>query len=143
MLRDPRLVLVLAVAVGLWVPFARADWLVTNEGASYVWRTIEWATELRAGELYPRWCLKALFDSEQVGFKIGRLLVSSAIAVVLGLLINFRMGRRALGWTFLTALLRQRRTSGRAGSGNLVASPWRRSSNSPGDCLDRPRSPPR
>lgn len=56
MLRDPTLVLVLAVAVGLWVPFARADWLVTNEGASYVWRTIEWATELRAGELYPRWC---------------------------------------------------------------------------------------
>jgi hypothetical protein len=54
--RDPKFVLVLAVAVGLWVPFARADWLVTNEGASYVWRTIEWATELRVGELYPRWC---------------------------------------------------------------------------------------
>jgi hypothetical protein len=56
LLRDTGLALVLAVAVGLWVPFARAEWLITNEGAAYAFRTIEWATERRAGELYPRWC---------------------------------------------------------------------------------------
>lgn len=55
-LRDPGLVLALAVAVALWVPLGHLDWLAPREGLSYVWRTVEWATELRAGELYPRWC---------------------------------------------------------------------------------------
>jgi hypothetical protein len=53
---NPNFVLTLAVAVALWVPLAHVDWLIAREGHSYVWRTVEWATELRAGQLYPRWC---------------------------------------------------------------------------------------
>ena len=56
MVRDSRLLLVIAVAVGLWVPLARLDWFLGHEQASYVLRTVEWAVEMRAGELYPRWC---------------------------------------------------------------------------------------
>jgi uncharacterized membrane protein len=52
----PGFFLVLAVAVALWAPLGYLDWLSPREGHSYVWRTVEWATELRAGELYPRWC---------------------------------------------------------------------------------------
>ncbi|HEX6764821.1 MAG TPA: hypothetical protein VF103_05070 [Polyangiaceae bacterium] len=52
---DPRLSLVVAVAVGLWVPLARLQWFWGHEQYSYVVRTVEWAAELRAGELYPRW----------------------------------------------------------------------------------------
>jgi hypothetical protein len=44
------------VSVALWSPLGHLDWLAPREGLSYVWRTVEWATELRVGELYPRWC---------------------------------------------------------------------------------------
>lgn len=56
MLRDFRLLLVLAVAIGLWLPLARLDWFLGHEQASYVLRTVEWGVEMRAGELFPRWC---------------------------------------------------------------------------------------
>ncbi len=56
MLRDSRLLLVLGVSVGLWMPLAWLDWFTSHEMASYVVRTVEWAVELRAGALYPRWC---------------------------------------------------------------------------------------
>ena len=46
----------LGVAIGLWVPLARLDWFSSHEMASYAIRTVEWAAELRAGALYPRWC---------------------------------------------------------------------------------------
>jgi hypothetical protein len=52
---DPRLILVIVVAVGLWVPLARFEWFGAHEGYNYVLRTVEWAAELRAGALYPRW----------------------------------------------------------------------------------------
>src|SRR3954469_16119902 len=56
MFRDSRVMLVVAVAVGLWVPMARMEWFLGDEKESYIWRTVEWATELKAGVLYPRWC---------------------------------------------------------------------------------------
>ncbi|HEX7508883.1 MAG TPA: 6-pyruvoyl-tetrahydropterin synthase-related protein [Polyangia bacterium] len=56
MVRDSKLLLVMAVAIGLWMPLARLDWFLGHEQASYVLRTVEWAGEMRAGELYPRWC---------------------------------------------------------------------------------------
>jgi hypothetical protein len=56
MFRDPRLVLVIAVAVGLWMPLARMEWFWGHERISYVLRTVEWASALKSGELYPRWC---------------------------------------------------------------------------------------
>lgn len=56
MFRDSRVLLVVAVAVALWVPLARMEWFDGDEKASYIWRTVEWATELKAGVLYPRWC---------------------------------------------------------------------------------------
>jgi hypothetical protein len=56
MFRDIRFLLVLGVAIGLWVPLARLDWFSSHEMVSYVIRTVEWAVELRAGALYPRWC---------------------------------------------------------------------------------------
>lgn len=56
MFKDWRLLLLVAVAVGLWVPLANLEWFWGHEQTSYVLRTVEFATELRAGELYPRWC---------------------------------------------------------------------------------------
>jgi hypothetical protein len=56
MFKDWRVFLLLAVAIGLWVPLANLEWFWGHEQASYVLRTVEFATELRAGELYPRWC---------------------------------------------------------------------------------------
>jgi hypothetical protein len=56
MLRDFRLLLVLGVAIGLWMPLAWLDWFTSHEMVSYVVRTVEWTVELRAGALYPRWC---------------------------------------------------------------------------------------
>ncbi|MEI9953912.1 MAG: hypothetical protein WDO74_34275 [Pseudomonadota bacterium] len=55
MFRDSKLVLVVAVAVGLWMPLAWLDWFYSHEQTRYVVRTVEWASELRVGELYPRW----------------------------------------------------------------------------------------
>jgi hypothetical protein len=55
-LGDIRLAVVVAVAVGLWIPYVRLEWFSGHEQYAYVLRTIEWAAELRAGELYPRWC---------------------------------------------------------------------------------------
>lgn len=46
----------MAVSIGLWIPLARLDWFLGHEQASYVLRTVEWGLEMRAGELYPRWC---------------------------------------------------------------------------------------
>jgi len=46
----------MAVAIGLWMPLARLSWFLGHEQASYVLRTVEWGLEMRAGELYPRWC---------------------------------------------------------------------------------------
>ncbi len=54
--RDPRLALVVAIAVALWVPLTRLEWFWGHEQSSYILRTVEWASELRAGVLYPRWC---------------------------------------------------------------------------------------
>jgi hypothetical protein len=48
--------LVVAVAVGLWIPFARVEWYWVNERFSYVLRTVQWASELERGVIYPRWC---------------------------------------------------------------------------------------
>ncbi|HEY5281882.1 MAG TPA: 6-pyruvoyl-tetrahydropterin synthase-related protein [Polyangia bacterium] len=56
MLRDRRFLLVVAVAIGLWVPLARLNWFASHEMGSYVIRTVEWAVESRAGTVYPRWC---------------------------------------------------------------------------------------
>ncbi|MEI9953166.1 MAG: hypothetical protein WDO74_34270 [Pseudomonadota bacterium] len=55
MFKDSKLVLVVAVAVGLWTPLARMEWFSSHEQTRYVLRTVEWASELRVGELYPRW----------------------------------------------------------------------------------------
>jgi len=55
-LRDPRLLLVTAVALALFAPLTRVDWFWGDERTSYILRTVEWASELRAGKLYPRWC---------------------------------------------------------------------------------------
>ncbi|HEY0466514.1 MAG TPA: hypothetical protein VGC79_20035, partial [Polyangiaceae bacterium] len=55
MLRDSKLLLVVAVAVGLWAPLAWMSWFWSHEETGYVLRTVEWASGLRAGELYPRW----------------------------------------------------------------------------------------
>jgi hypothetical protein len=52
---DPRILLVVAVAVGLWMPLSAVDWFWGHEKASYIYRTVEWATEMRRGLLYPRW----------------------------------------------------------------------------------------
>jgi hypothetical protein len=56
MFQDPKIVLVIGLAVGLWIPLANVEWFASHEGGSYVVRTVEWASELRRGELYPRWC---------------------------------------------------------------------------------------
>jgi 6-pyruvoyl-tetrahydropterin synthase-like protein len=48
--------LVSAVAVGLCVPLFQVDWPATHENIAYVIRTVEWASELRAGHLFPDWC---------------------------------------------------------------------------------------
>ena len=56
MFRDSKLMLVVAVAVGLCAPLLHLEWFSGHEAYMYVLRTIEWAEELRAGELYPRWC---------------------------------------------------------------------------------------
>lgn len=56
LLRDFWVILVIAVAVGLWAPLARLEWFTGHERFSYVLRTVEWASELRLGVLYPRWC---------------------------------------------------------------------------------------
>ncbi|MET0795578.1 MAG: 6-pyruvoyl-tetrahydropterin synthase-related protein [Polyangiaceae bacterium] len=55
MFRDPRFVLVVAVAVALWFPLTQLDWFLEFEFGNYVVRSVEWAQELRAGHLYPRW----------------------------------------------------------------------------------------
>ena len=55
MFRDTKLMLVIAVAVGLWAPLAWLSWFMSHEQTGYVLRTVEWAAGLRAGELYPRW----------------------------------------------------------------------------------------
>lgn len=55
MFRDPRFVLVVAVAVGLWIPLTHVDWFQNFDLGGYIMRTVEWADELRAGHLYPRW----------------------------------------------------------------------------------------
>jgi hypothetical protein len=55
MFRDSRLVLVIAVAVGLWIPLTHLEWFHAHEQSTYIVRTVEWAEELRAGHLYPRW----------------------------------------------------------------------------------------
>lgn len=54
--RDPRVALVLAVALGMWMPVTRVGWFWGHEQYSYILRTVEWASELNAGVLYPRWC---------------------------------------------------------------------------------------
>lgn len=54
--RDPRVVLVAAVAIALWLPLTKLEWFWGHEQASYILRTVEWVSELRAGVLYPRWC---------------------------------------------------------------------------------------
>lgn len=56
MLRDSRLMLVIAVSVMLCASLYHLEWFGGHEGYSYVIRTLEWAQELRAGSLYPRWC---------------------------------------------------------------------------------------
>ncbi|MEI9951939.1 MAG: hypothetical protein WDO74_23890 [Pseudomonadota bacterium] len=56
MFRDSKMFLVVAVAVGLCIPLLRLGWFSGHEQYSYVLRTLEWAQEMRAGELYPRWC---------------------------------------------------------------------------------------
>ena len=53
---DPRIALVGVVAFGLWFPLVGLDWFWGQEQASYILRTVEWAAELRAGAVYPRWC---------------------------------------------------------------------------------------
>jgi hypothetical protein len=55
MYRNARWVLVVAVAVGLWLPLTRLEWFHAHEESTYILRTVEWAAELRAGHLYPRW----------------------------------------------------------------------------------------
>jgi len=55
MASDSKLLVLVAVAVGLWTPLAWMDWFSSHEQARYVLRTLEWASELRVGELYPRW----------------------------------------------------------------------------------------
>ncbi|HYQ00892.1 MAG TPA: hypothetical protein VER96_19620 [Polyangiaceae bacterium] len=50
------MMLVIAVSVALCAPLFRMDWFAGHEGYSYVLRTLEWAQELRAGSIYPRWC---------------------------------------------------------------------------------------
>ena len=55
MFRDFSWVVVAAVAVALWVPLTHVDWFQCHEQSTYIVRTIEWAAELRAGHLYPRW----------------------------------------------------------------------------------------
>ena len=50
-----RLSLVVAVAVGLWIPLIHVHWFQSHEQVTYVVRTMEWAEELRTGHLYPRW----------------------------------------------------------------------------------------
>lgn len=55
MSRDSKLLLVVIVAVALWTPLARMAWFSSDEETGYVLRTVEWASGLRAGELYPRW----------------------------------------------------------------------------------------
>lgn len=52
---DSKLLVVVAVAVGLWTPLARMDWFTSHEQTQYVLRTVEWAAGLREGEFYPRW----------------------------------------------------------------------------------------
>ncbi|MES1173859.1 MAG: hypothetical protein ABUL62_05970 [Myxococcales bacterium] len=52
---DRRWALVVAVAVALWFPLTRLDWFHAHEDSTYILRSIEWAAELRAGHLYPRW----------------------------------------------------------------------------------------
>ncbi len=55
MFRGSRLALITAVAVGLCMPLTRMDWFSSHEQSTYIVRTVEWAAELRAGHLYPRW----------------------------------------------------------------------------------------
>ena len=38
------------------MPLAYAEWFWGHEKYSYIMRTVEWATEMRRGLLYPRWC---------------------------------------------------------------------------------------
>jgi hypothetical protein len=38
------------------MPLGWLDWFTSHEMVSYVVRTVEWAVELRAGAIYPRWC---------------------------------------------------------------------------------------
>jgi hypothetical protein len=56
LLRDPRVAMIVVLAVGLWFPLAQVDWFWGHERASYVYRIVEWAAELKQGHLYPRWC---------------------------------------------------------------------------------------
>ncbi len=53
---NSRVLLVAAVSIAFWVPLARMEWFWGDEKTSYILRTVEWAAELRAGSLYPRWC---------------------------------------------------------------------------------------
>jgi hypothetical protein len=55
MFRDWRFVLVAAVSVGLWIPLTHLDWFQEFDAGAYVLRSAQWAVELRAGHLYPRW----------------------------------------------------------------------------------------
>ena len=55
MFRDSRFVLVVAVSVGLWIPLTHLDWFQEFDFGAYVVRSVQWAAELRAGHLYPRW----------------------------------------------------------------------------------------
>jgi hypothetical protein len=52
----PSVMLVVAVALALVTPLYYVEWFSGHERWSYVLRTVEWASELRAGRLYPRWC---------------------------------------------------------------------------------------
>ncbi|HEY3253104.1 MAG TPA: hypothetical protein VGJ91_04115 [Polyangiaceae bacterium] len=55
MFRDSRVVLVIAVSVGLWIPLTHLDWYQEFDAGAYLLRTVQWAVELRGGHLYPRW----------------------------------------------------------------------------------------
>ena len=56
MFRDSQIFVVIAVAVALCAPLLRLEWFGGHELYSYVLRTLEWAEEMRGGQLYPRWC---------------------------------------------------------------------------------------
>jgi hypothetical protein len=50
------LLLVVAAALVLCAPLLDGQWFQSHERESYVLRTVEWASGLQRGRLYPRWC---------------------------------------------------------------------------------------